>query len=54
MVLTRTVAVFSDWAGAAVPVFQAESCGVRLATDQDQSLVFFSKYDSCYARTEVR
>ncbi|XP_029014465.1 zona pellucida sperm-binding protein 4-like [Betta splendens] len=41
-----------DRSGAAVPVSQSESCGVRLGSEKDQSLSFFSKYDSCYAQTK--
>lgn len=44
-----------DTSGAAVPVSQAEeSCGVRLSREKDQSLLFLSRYDSCYAHTEVQ
>nr|XP_020480596.1 zona pellucida sperm-binding protein 4-like [Monopterus albus] len=44
-----------DMSGATVPVPQLEGpCGVRMGIDKDQSLSFFSRYDSCYARTEGR
>ncbi|XP_034567101.1 zona pellucida sperm-binding protein 4-like [Notolabrus celidotus] len=42
-----------DMTGAAVPVPQSEeSCGVRLGREKNQSLSFFSRYDSCYAQIE--
>lgn len=45
----------ADETGALIPVLQSEeSCGVRLVTDKNQSLVFLSRYDSCYAQTEVK
>lgn len=47
--------VFLDRTGAMIPVLQSdESCGVRLARDKKQNLSFFSGYDSCYARIEVK
>ncbi|KAI3360133.1 hypothetical protein L3Q82_014447 [Scortum barcoo] len=42
-----------DRSGATVPVPQSEgSCGVRLGRDKNQSLLFLSRYDSCYAQIE--
>lgn len=43
-----------DASGAAVPVSEEEeACGVRLSREKDQSLLFLSRYDSCYAHIEV-
>uniref|UniRef100_UPI0037E8590E zona pellucida sperm-binding protein 4-like n=1 Tax=Semicossyphus pulcher TaxID=241346 RepID=UPI0037E8590E len=42
-----------DITGALIPVPQSEeSCGVRLGREKNQSLTFFSRYDSCYAHIE--
>ncbi|XP_041813234.1 zona pellucida sperm-binding protein 4-like [Chelmon rostratus] len=42
-----------DSTGATVPVPHSEdSCGVRLITEKNQSLVLLSRYDSCYAQIE--
>ncbi|XP_070780092.1 zona pellucida sperm-binding protein 4-like [Enoplosus armatus] len=42
-----------DMTGATLPVPQSEgSCGVRLGREKNQSLSFFSRYDSCYALIE--
>lgn len=47
--------VFLDTWGGSVPVSQSEeSCGVRLSREKDQSLSFYSRYDSCYVQTEVK
>ncbi|XP_044036668.1 zona pellucida sperm-binding protein 4-like [Siniperca chuatsi] len=43
----------NDMTGATNPVPQSEgSCGVRLDGEKNQSLSFFSRYDSCYAQIE--
>nr|XP_046272284.1 zona pellucida sperm-binding protein 4-like isoform X2 [Scatophagus argus] len=42
-----------DTTGATLPVPQSEgSCGVSLGREKNQSLSFFSRYDSCYAQIE--
>ncbi|XP_074511606.1 zona pellucida sperm-binding protein 4-like [Sebastes fasciatus] len=42
-----------DMTGARIPVLQSEgSCGVRLGREKNQSLSFYSRYDSCYAQIE--
>ncbi|XP_070837406.1 zona pellucida sperm-binding protein 4-like [Chaetodon trifascialis] len=42
-----------DTTGATIPVPHSEgSCGVRLITEKNQSLLFLSRYDSCYAQIE--
>uniref|UniRef100_A0A671UMC5 Zona pellucida sperm-binding protein 4-like n=1 Tax=Sparus aurata TaxID=8175 RepID=A0A671UMC5_SPAAU len=42
-----------DMTGATVPVPQSEgSCGVRLSREKNQSLSFYSRYDSCCAQIE--
>ncbi|XP_040918237.1 zona pellucida sperm-binding protein 4-like [Toxotes jaculatrix] len=43
----------TDMSGATVPVPQSEGpCGVRVGREKNQSLSFFSRYDSCYAQIE--
>ncbi|XP_041827306.1 zona pellucida sperm-binding protein 4-like [Melanotaenia boesemani] len=42
-----------DLSGAAVPAsINERSCGVRMRREKNLSLLFFSRYDSCYARVE--
>ncbi|KAK2833816.1 hypothetical protein Q5P01_017705 [Channa striata] len=42
-----------DMSGAPFPVPESEeSCGVRMSREKDRSLLFVSRYDSCYAQTE--
>lgn len=42
-----------DPSGGVIPVPESEwSCGVRLSRDQNQSLSFLSRYDSCYAQIQ--
>lgn len=46
---------FPDKSGARIPVLLWEgSCGVRLGREKNQSVSFFSRYDSCYAHREVQ
>ncbi|XP_026201647.1 zona pellucida sperm-binding protein 4-like [Anabas testudineus] len=50
--VNSNVHVRDTWGGS-VPVSQSEeSCGVRLSREKDQSLSFYSRYDSCYVQTE--
>lgn len=47
--------VYLDMTGATIPVPQSDgSCGVKLVAEKKQSLSFFSRYDSCYAKIEVK
>lgn len=49
------VLVFLDMTGAMIPVpHSGGSCGVKLGREKNQSLSFVSRYDSCYAQTEVK
>ncbi|XP_074552954.1 zona pellucida sperm-binding protein 4-like isoform X2 [Halichoeres trimaculatus] len=42
-----------DVSGDVIPVPESEwSCGVKLSQEKNQSLVFLSRYDSCYAQIE--
>lgn len=54
-VSTSTICiVFLDKSGAKILVPESwGSCGVRLGREKNQTLSFFSRYDSCYAEIEV-
>ncbi|KAK5856677.1 hypothetical protein PBY51_008258 [Eleginops maclovinus] len=51
--LVRSNVHVKDKTGATIPVPESEgSCGVRLGRERNQSLAFYSRYDSCYAQIE--
>ncbi|XP_069557558.1 zona pellucida sperm-binding protein 4-like [Brachyistius frenatus] len=51
--MVKTNVQIGDLTGAAIPVLQSEaSCGVKMRRAKNQSLSFFSRYNSCYARVE--
>ncbi|KAI4822314.1 hypothetical protein KUCAC02_007868 [Chaenocephalus aceratus] len=51
--LVRSNVHVKDKTGAAIPVPESEgSCGVGLGRKRNQSLAFYSRYDSCYAQIE--
>ncbi|KAK1877057.1 Zona pellucida sperm-binding protein 4 [Dissostichus eleginoides] len=51
--LVRSNVHVKDRTGVAIPVPESEgSCGVRLGRERNQSLAFYSRYDSCYAQIE--
>uniref|UniRef100_A0A3Q2NZU8 Zona pellucida sperm-binding protein 4-like n=1 Tax=Fundulus heteroclitus TaxID=8078 RepID=A0A3Q2NZU8_FUNHE len=42
-----------DVSGTTIPLLKSRgSCGVRVGKEKNQNLLFFSRYDSCYARVE--
>ncbi|KAM4530060.1 zona pellucida sperm-binding protein 4-like [Odontesthes bonariensis] len=51
--LVKNNARVQNFSGVPVPVLNSErSCGVTMGRDKNHSLVFFSRYDGCYAHVE--